>query len=283
MNKKKYLYIACILVISILAASAPAAIEHKPKPVNVTLEFDVYNSTKGKQSSFKENVQERKKITIRIDKLGVPDVDLRRIVVRERHRDGKIGKLVTFSRTGEVALKVPDSDASYDIFLVNNSNKVNYDCLDHKKVKMVNNKRFVKVIRRDFGQVGPDGILRNIFKQLNKALNPFGIAYGGLNYDRGFTSGDMSAGYGELGEKSILQQPWFGTHWPNGFVINIKKIGKAYFKAVKAVGLEEVFETYFGVDDICGRDSGMMIQFNGKLTPRGKDIIAYYALISPAE
>jgi hypothetical protein len=283
MNKKKYLYIVCILIISIPAASTRAANEHKPKPVNVTLEFDVYNSTKGKQFSFKENVQERKKITIRIDKLGVPDVDPGRIVVRERHRDGKIGKLVTLSRTGEVALKVPDSDASYDIFLVNSSNKANYDCLDDKKVKMVNNKRFVKVVRRDFGQVGSDGILKDVFKQLNQALNPFGITYGGLNYDRGFTSGDMSAGYGELGEKSIRGQPWFGTHWPNGFVINIKKIGKAYLKAVKAVGLEEAFETYFGVDDICGRESGMMIQLDGRLNSRGKDIIAYYALISPAE
>lgn len=283
MNKKKHLYIACILITAILAASASAADEHKPKPVNVTLEFDVYNSTKGKQSGFKRKAGDRKKITIKIAELGVPDVDPGRIVVRERHRDGKIGKLVTFSKTGEVALKVPDRDASYDIFLVNSSNQANYDCLDDQKVKMVNHKRFVKVIRRNFGQAGPDGILRDIFKQLNQALNPFGITYGGLNYDRGFTSGDMSAGYGELGEKSIRQQPWFGTHWPNGFVINIKKIGKAYLKAVKAVGVEEAFETYFGVDDICGRESGMMIQFDGKLTPQGKDIIAYYALISPAE
>ena len=93
----------------------------------------------------------------------------------------------------------------------------------------------------------------------------------------------MSAGHGDLGEKSIIQQPWFGTHWPNGFIINNKKIGAEYLKALRAVGLEEAFEVYFGVDDICGWESGFTIQFDGKLTPKGKDIIAYYALISPVE
>jgi len=282
---KKSLYTIGILIMFILGGplSVLDANEVESKSVAVTLKFDVYHSTKGKRSSFNWNGQGRKKITIKMKELGVSGVDSRRIVVREKNQDGKIGKLVEFSVTGEVTIKVPEQDTSYDIFLMNSVNKVNYSCLDQKKIEMVNKKRFIKVIRRDFGQAGSDRILKNIFKQINGALNPFGIKYGYLYYNRSFTEGDMSAGYGDLGEKSIIQQPWLGTHWPNGFVINSKKIGTEYLKALRAVGLEEAFEVYFGVDDICGRESGFMIQFGGELTPKGKDIIAYYALISPAE
>jgi hypothetical protein len=253
---------------------------------SVTVDFDVYNSTQGKQSHFERTAVpvKQKEFIIRIDRLRIANVDPLRIVIRERHQNGKLGRLVAFSGTGEVTLPVPQENRAYDIFLMNASNQVYYPCLDEKKVKMLKNKRYVRVIRNDFQQAGPDAILKNVFRQINDALNPFGIRYGYLDYSSKYKTGDMAAGYGEMGERVFGVQPWLGTHWRNGFLINIKKLIRQpdYRPRLKIVGLEEAFEVYFGVDDICGRNSNAFLQENGKLVDQGKDVIAYYALISPA-
>lgn len=252
----------------------------------VTLSFDVYNSTAGKLSGFKRATggEGSGEIIIRIAELGVKGVDPLRMVVRERHKDGWLGRLVAFSGNGEVILPVPKEDRAYDIFLMNASNHVYYPCLDQQKVRMLKNKRIVRVIRNDYQQAGPGPVLKDIFRQLNDALNPFGIRYGFLDYSAKYKQGDMSAGYGYTGEKTRGSRPWLGTHWRNGFLINIKKLirQRNYRVLLMAIGLEEAFEVYFGVDDICDRNSNAFLQEHGKLVPQGIDVIAYYALISPA-
>ncbi len=222
-------------------------------------------------------------ITISIKDLNISGVDSRRMALRERNANGKIGRLVKFSKTGGITFEAPPTKTYYDLFLMNAVNNVDYDCLDKEQIKLLNNKRMVRVIRRDFGQAGSNKLLQKVFKRLNSALNPFGIQYGYMDYGKKYRTGDMSAGYGYMGDKGKSNQPWFGTHWSSGFAVNVNKLKPETRFALFAVGLEEAFEVYFGVDDICGFDSGGSIQLNGLLTPKGKDIIAYFAVINNAQ
>lgn len=242
----------------------------------VELSFVVYNSSRGKIADYGMRHPAGETVEIYTEKLikkfAVHNVDRRRLALRLKNRKGRIGELVA-AGLDRITFTAPDLDTSYDIFLMNSTTAVDYDCLDRTTPRLL--ERFASAFRRDFGQKGPDHILKNIFNQMNKALDPFGIQYGRISYDRRAQRGDIGAGFG-VG----INTEWTGTHWSDWFVINIDKLGAGNTEELLSVGLEEIFEVFFGVDDICGKDSYVSIQKGGRITAKGIDIITYYALFA---
>jgi hypothetical protein len=149
-----------------------------PPPVQVTLQFDVYNPIQGERGSFTKTAMSGDNIIIKVSELGVDDVDPQRIAIKEDN----FGKLVKFSNTGEASFIAPRQDMYYDIVLFDAYEGVNYNWMDEKNSKLYLGKHSYVVYRKDYdGQAGPD----------------LGwIQWGYIDRRPNAGSGDFSYGYG---------------------------------------------------------------------------------------
>ena len=244
-----------------------------PKPVQVTLQFDVYNHTQGSRGSFTKTAMSGDNIVVRVNELNVNDVDPQRIAIREDN----FGNLVRFSNAGEASFTAPKQDMSYDVILFNSTNNAPYQWMDDKNSKLAHSTKNLTVYRKDFdGQTGPEKVwggefipeigAYGVFDQLNQALDQGWVKWGYINRQPTATSGNFSYGYGAYGG-------WDGAHAGSWITVNIVKLG--IIQGCVAVGLEEAFENITATQNIGGKPSSMTIQHWGVLNPVGKDLFAY--------
>ena len=237
-------------------------------PGPVTLQFDVYNHTQGYRGQFSKTVLSESQLIIKVNELGVSDVDPQRIAIRQDN----FGKLEVFSSAGEAVFTAPKQNMNYDVILFNASNNAPYQWMDDQSSILYLKKRNCIVYRKDRdGVTGPESVWDSVFDQLNSALSLGWVNWGNINRQPSATSGDFSYGYGICifgggrvdglnGGSFILVDPEMNHNDPI---------------SMTAVGLEEAFENICRVDDIGGMSSLMTIQYGGVLLPRGKDLFAY--------
>jgi hypothetical protein len=143
-------------------------------PGPVTLQFDVYNHTQGYRSQFSKTVLSESQLIIKVNELGVSDVDPQRIAVRQDN----FGKLEVFSSTGEAAFTAPRQNMNYDVLWFNQlgtdclGRQISYSWMDDQYSKLYLGKRNYVVYRKDRdGMTGPENVWESVFDQLNSALN----------------------------------------------------------------------------------------------------------------
>jgi len=244
-----------------------------PKPVSVTLNFEVYNHTQGLKSNFSRTAMSDSTITIKVSELNVGGVDDQRIAIRENG----FGKLVKFSNTGEAGFDVPEQNTSYDVILFNKlgtdhfGNQASYSWMDDMSATLYLGKKNYAVYRKDRdGVTGPESAWQSVFDQLNSALDLGWVKWGYINRQPSGTSGDFSYGYGIclIGGSRVD-----GLHGGSFILVDEKWASDPI--APTALGLSEAFENICGVDNIGGYPSSMTIQFQGVLNQVGKDLLSY--------
>jgi len=230
-------------------------------PGPVTLQFDVYNHTKGYRSQFSKTVMSGDSLIIKVNELGVSDVDSQRTAIKEDN----FGNHVIFSNTGKAAFTAPRQNMNYDVILFNSTNNAPYEWMDSQFSGLFNNICNYTVYRKDFdGQTGPEDVWANVFDQLNAALDLGFVKWGSINRQPNGTSGDFSYGYGDSHGAS-------GWHAGSFITVNAKINPNNYV----GTGLAEAFENICCVDDIGDHPTAGIIAPDGVLNPVGKDLFAY--------
>ncbi|HJX05892.1 MAG TPA: hypothetical protein VJ461_04215 [Candidatus Nanoarchaeia archaeon] len=238
----------------------------EPVPVQVTLNFEVYNHIQGYKNQLTKTAMSGEPVAIRVGELGVSGVDQDRIAVKE---DG-FGKLVKFSNTGEAIFTAPKQSMNYDVILFNAYPGVNYNWMDEQDSQLYLEKRNYVVYRKDYdGQTGPETPWREAFDQHNEALNLGWIQWGRIDRQPSAGSGDFSYGYGycfggmgaHLGDHVLIEQSLTGP-------------------APMGIANAEIFENITCVDDITGVSSHKIITIMGgpnagSLNEVGKHLLAY--------
>jgi hypothetical protein len=232
-------------------------------PVSVTLQFDVYNHTKGFRTSFARTVMSGENVVINAGELGVAGVDQQRIAIRQDN----FGNLVVYSGTGQCGITAPIHNTGYDIILFNASNNAPYQWMDDLNSHLYKDNRDYIVYRKDFdSQTGPEDVWASVFDQLNSALDLGFVKWGYINRQPRGASGDFCYGYGNSNGN-------IGWHQGSWITINPKQCSNELVMTM--VGLEEAFENICQVDNIGGTSSLATIQTGGVLNPVGKDLFAY--------
>jgi hypothetical protein len=236
--------------------------------IPVTLQFDVYNHTQGHRGNLTRNYMSRDEVLIKINELGVNNVDSQRIAIREDN----FGDLVVFSRNGEATFEAPRQDKNYDVFLFNAlPSGVSYQFMDEQDSKLWGGKHDYVLYRRDFdGQTGPESIWANTIDPANEFLNPnwAPFRYGSIERRPNAGSGDISYGYADCGGGDGCNNKTTGK-----VAVNYKKLGNIMSSV--AIGLSETFELITYTQNIGGWPSGWFIQHWGVLTQEGKDLFTY--------
>jgi hypothetical protein len=243
-------------------------------PGPVTLQFDVYNHTQGYKAQFSKTVLSGDSLIIKVNELGVSDVDPQRIAVRQDN----FGKLEVFSSAGEAAFTAPRQNMNYDVILFNQlgtdslGRQVSYSWMDEQNSKLYLGKRNYIVYRKDRdGVTGPESVWESVFDQLNSALNLGWVNWGYINRQPSTTSGDFGYGYGIC---------IFGGGRADGlhggsFILVDPEMNHNSPISMTAVGLSEAFENICSVQNIGGNPSSMAIQKWGVPNQTGKDLFAY--------
>jgi hypothetical protein len=243
-------------------------------PGPVTLQFDVYNHTQGYRSQFSKTVLSESQLIIKVNELGVSDVDPQRIAVRQDN----FGKLEAFSSAGEAVFTAPKQNMNYDIILFNQlgtdslGRQVSYSWMDEQNSKLYLGKRNYIVYRKDRdGVTGPEDVWESVFDQLNSALDLGWVNWGYVNRQPSATSGDFSYGYGICIVNGMRGD---GLHG-GSFILVDPEMNHNSPVGMTAVGLSEAFENICSVNNIGGNPSSMAIQKWGVLNQTGKDLFAY--------
>ncbi len=231
-------------------------------PGPVTLQFDIYNHTKGYRGQVSKTVMSEIPLTIKVNELGISGVDPQRIAIKE----GNLGNHVVFSNTGEATFTTPRQNTNYSIILFDKSHNAPYEWMDSPNYSgLLNGTRNYDVFRKDFdGQTGPEDVWADVFDQLNAALDVGFTKWGYINRQPNGTSGNFSYGYGNSNGGG-------GWHQGDWITINATAGPIEYVR----IGLEEAFENICSVDNIGGTSSSVTIVSGGVLNPVGKDLFAY--------
>lgn len=169
-------------------------------PSSTTATFTVYNSATGQVGSF---TRPAGSLVLTTADLGAAGVDPLRFVVRSAHVGDRIGRRVAWTRTGRASLTA-SAGAMYDVFVMNASNGASYACADagdqgdwdpsFATMGYGEDGRFGTLRTAPVGETFThsariwtaedafDGPGEFAVRELNTALNPFGIAYAGLSY-----------------------------------------------------------------------------------------------------
>jgi hypothetical protein len=248
-----------------------------PPPIDVTINLDAYNSTKGLQKSLEaRTVKAGSTIDIPITETGVTGVDAKYVAVYSEDFKTKIA----FDTDSSATFTAPQSNAKYHIILFDKlgtnlfGQQVSYGWMLSSSLQ--NNKRNHIVYRKDFdGQTGPEKVwggeyiplikANGVFDQLNSTLNVGYTTWGHVDRQPNGTSGDFSYGYGE-------SQGASGLHAGSFITVNAKINPNNYV----GTGLEEAFENICNVDDIGDHPTAGTIEDDGGvLNPVGKALFVF--------
>ncbi len=281
-NNKTWLWVTLGVVGAAAAGYGIYKLLHKespkptppPQPVKVTLDFDVYNHTKGYLTHFtRSDIVEGSAVTINVNDLGVSGVDQNHLILREDTVDKVPGAFVGFDKSsGAVTFTAPKANKDYDVFVLNNTPGGNlYYLIDEWVDKGYGILRYnpsAKWCREDRdGITGPEQFIFDVVNELNAALDYSWAKYGALEkVDAPVGSGaDFGIGYGNCDfHLGIHSATWAGVN-PN---IASNEIAR------RLTFFEEVFELMTRTDDLNG-DTATLIAPNRHLNDIGKDLWAY--------
>lgn len=144
-----------------------------PDPVEVRVRF--YNHTQGYLGEKAYTGQAGTPLTVSVaDCPDTTTVHPNRLAVREAVSNGWLGKLVEYSRTGQLLYaNFPSRDSQYDAFLMNKINGADYDLIDNHP-SGYGGRTFhspnASWFRDDIDCGGPEEPLREAMRQISEAL-----------------------------------------------------------------------------------------------------------------
>ena len=275
--------------------------------VSVSLSFVVYNHTAGPKGTFTQTVEGFSNVTLRIADLGVSagvtgtqaainvlGVDPDRIVVRHQAQGGRIGDFVAFSNTGSVVFQAPNTDAAYDVFLMNSTppcitadgprSGTFYHEIDSRWTDPSSRvfKRAATVYRApDEGGVnGPDEPIETAWKVFNSGLNYPWMRYGSLK--RITDGGDYKLVYGWWSWCQGHYSGW-GAASPFGIACCLPNPGGLeYLWYGWQQNMFQIFLGFVHIDPYSGYTcSGFVLQPGGGWSEIGRDLVAYIYVRDP--
>jgi hypothetical protein len=246
--------------------------EPPPPPAEVTVRATFFNHTQGPIGEKLYTGISGQPLVIITSDISAGNVDQSRIAVREAS-SGFLGKLVGFSRSGEVQTNFPSHNGDYHAFLMNlgPTTSNDYAKVDEWIDKEAGRLAFspaAKWHREDKdGYTGPEEPINDAFFDLNSA-----IKYSWANYgsdDKVASGGDFGVGYYNDGRGN------FGEHTPTWAGVNPERCGNDILKL--KIFLEELFEIITLVDDLGGHNTYETITnpATGHLNEIGGDLFAY--------
>ncbi len=217
-----------------------------------SLQFTVYNHTRGQIGSFSKTARAGAPVTLRIAEMGVTGVNPNRIFLRNAHQGDRIGEYVAYtpclgwpaeacsqygnaSKTpGELTFQAPSTNTQYDVFLLNALDGTEYDCVEGGFVPNMSHwpvgylHSFAGLRRAAAGEVlggytaidGPEEGFRAAAAAFSDGLNPFGIKYGSLAFV-GTGQADVAGAYVDS-----LPPGDVGMGGPNMFWILLNAAGR---------------------------------------------------------
>lgn len=285
---------ASLVIVAVIAAcvgtscSSPSAPTTPPTDTG-GVEVSVYNSASGLVRTVFRQINVGQSLSISVGELGTAGVDPLRIAVRQRHAGEQLGSLVAFSAAGTVAVNaLPGSQ--YDVFLMNLSNGVSYECLDYNRERGAGgiSSRYATLrraspmdaVRPDLFVLyapldGPDDQFRWAAELFTRALNPFGLKFGSVTFTTSGTA-DIVAGWADI--------PGMGLATSGTFAVSEKY--RSY--PANPAPAHELAHAWLGASDYfqnrgCWEGQALDgLLFSGGvehgLSPRGEDALRYWAL-----
>jgi hypothetical protein len=256
-----------------IGCKSPNGPEPPPPPTEVTVRATFFNHTQGAIGEKLYTGISGQPLVIRTSDVSAGNVDQSRIAVREAFSNGFLGKLIGFSRSGEVQTSFPSQSRDYNAFLMNLGPTTNADYLkvdewDDGYSGRLEFGPVAKWHREDKnGYTGPEGPINDAFADLNNAIKYSWANYGSL--DKVSSGGDFGVGYYNNGRGNYGEHTgtWAGVN-PTTCTDDIIKL---------KVFLSELFEIITRTDDLGGRNTYESItnRATGHLNEIGRDLFAY--------
>ncbi len=191
-------------------AGAPSASPVAPVPAGeVHVSFRVYNSALGEVRSAATTVTFEALGTEVPDTVGVPintfsldGVDPVRAAVYQPHTGSRLGRFVTATTDG--VIRLPRVEASYDLFLMSTASGARYADIDvGRPTSPGTAKRYatMRTARPGESLLGQNAVsesdesFRFEAAEFTRALNPFGLEYGRLDFLGSTGSADVTSGW----------------------------------------------------------------------------------------
>jgi hypothetical protein len=141
--------------------------------VNVRVVF--YNHTQGPLGEKTYDGMSGDRLAITIRELGYSGIDSNRIVVRKAAAREAMGELLYFSKSGVAYLEYPDSNETWEAYLMNIG--TDYQLADMQLSGKLES-RVLNWYRRDWDATGPEEPITEAFRQFNDALDHQWKKYG---------------------------------------------------------------------------------------------------------
>ncbi len=166
---------------------------------NVSVNIQFYNHTQGPLTERQYQGISGDLFIINAGQLGFSGVDPLRIAVRKGGSGIELGRCIKFSDKGEVRLKYPANNETWEAYLMNISNNANYNLLDYwYDVGVLFGRlrfgRHPRCQREDLdGYTGPEEPILEAIRQVNESLDYPWKRYGSLTMVPDLA--DFSIGY----------------------------------------------------------------------------------------
>ncbi len=273
--------------------------------------FTVYDSATGPIRSFKKQVPSTgtlAEVTLDASELG-GGIDARRFVVRVAHQGDWLGAYVAATRTGALEFTMTTSLSDFDVFVINASNGTDYDCADGGDwnwypPKSLGGARYGTIRLASAGETfvgsqgtryaiqdGSDDDLIQAVTDVNSVLNPFGLAFARMDYVGRVATASISAGWsGDVSPNWGLAGPGRAVPWIAANSVNDRPgLHVAYRTWIhellhawqNAPDYTQSSCSGFSLDCLLWDCVGGYPRSVGPLSPKGRDMVRYWTLMSP--
>jgi hypothetical protein len=125
-----YLFCISALLIAVSSCKSPEKPQEPEQPHQVTVRAIFYNHTQGLIGEKTYTGMSGQSLAIKVGDIAANNVDSQRIAVRKAGGGSSLGRLVGFSRNGEVSTIYPNSDSDFEVYLMNTTAKAKYQLID---------------------------------------------------------------------------------------------------------------------------------------------------------
>jgi hypothetical protein len=279
---------------------------------SVDLSFTVYDSAKGRIGSFKRTLQLESSL-VRVT-LGTSDfgsgIDPDRFAIRYAHQGDQLGPLVAASRSGTLDLVMSTAVRDFDVFVMNASSGADYKCADNGDAawlpgKALGGARYGTLRLASAGEVfrgsqntsyvvqnGTEDDLMAAVDQVNAVLNPFGLSFARMDYVGRVSTASISAGWSADLPPTLwgLAQPATVAPW----IAVTSSLDRSGNHSAYHMWIHELIHAWQNAPDYykqagCGGSGldcvlwdcpGDHVRSVIPLSPRGRDIVRYWTLMS---
>jgi hypothetical protein len=252
------------------------------KPVQVTLNFDVYKYPTGFVTTITKQAMSNSSVSIAIGDTGVDNVDSSYFLLYDGNSFKANGTSGSISFTAPNTT-TPNTTKNYNVVLLpklvdltGNSPGVSYSWMAN--AKLYAGTRNFAPYRKDWdNQTGPEGSWTSVWSQLRAPLSLSWLKLGSITEKPMPNDGTGTFSYGYAICVDSQGNRVDGINAGSYIKIDPERLHNDP-QSFTAVGLAEAFENIISFNNIGGKPSSMTIQFQGVLNDTGRALLAYVFL-----